>query len=185
MLTNKSFAQKIRIIVPEQIEEHLNKKEILSKETFTHYPFNKETVNLCKFKRQNTLLELPDSIKIILPNLTGIQDTSLLIGYLNNGTFKQGYLVVLVVGNYETNEVTFFADTNFDGDYRNDDDPFILIGGASPTTVFLEPPREKSLKLILSVPKRLSPIDQKLEELDAINKKFKRKINNGFSLVFR
>jgi len=51
-----------------------------------------------------------------------------------------------------------------------------LVGGAGSESIFLQPPSEEPLKLSLSVPKRLSRIDQKLKELDVINRKFKIKV---------
>lgn len=181
-LLNQGLAQRIQIIVPQPIDNSPEKKEILTKEFFINYPFTSETVDLERFQQRNPNIDLPKSISIQLPDMTGIQDTSLLIGFLNNAAERTSHLVVLVVGNYESNAVTFFVDTNFDHNYRNDEAPFVLIGGASPKTVFLQPDGEAPLKLKLRVPKRLNPVDQKLKELEDNAKKYKKKINNSLSV---
>jgi len=179
---NSALAQRIQIIVPQQIENSPEKGEILTKEFFINYPFVSETVSLEQFQKRNPNADLPESISIKLPDMTGIQDTSLLIGFLNNPAERLSYLVVLVVGDYESNAVTFFADTNFDHNYRNDEAPFVLVGGASPKTIFLQPDGEAPLKLKLRVPKRLNPVDQKLKELEEDRKNYKEKINNRLSV---
>jgi len=176
LLPQTVLSQEIQFVVPQQINNSAGKKDVFIKEQFYPYPFYETAIQLADFQRKNPTLDLPESIEIVLPNMEGIRDTSLLIGYLTHATANKGYLVVLVVGNYDSNEVTFFADTNFDHDYRNDKPPLILVGGAGSESIFLQPPSEEPLKLSLSVPKRLSRIDQKLKELDVINRKFKIKV---------
>lgn len=182
ILSNKLLAQRIQIITPQQIEEGVNKKNILSKEAFYNYPFTGEVIDLKEVQRRNPHLGLPKSIQIILPDLSEIRDTSLLIGVLKNNQGSAYHLVILIAGDYETNEVTFFADTNLDHDYRNDGAPFVLIGGADAKSVFLHPAGEKALKLTLSVPKRLSRIEQKVKELKTDNKKIKTRISNKIAI---
>lgn len=179
---SSAFAQEISVMVPQQLEDQANRTKLASEETFLNYPYEGETVDLTNFKRRYPKLDLPDSVRITLPKMPNIQDTSLLIGYLRNGIRNFGRLVILVAGNYNTNDVTFFADTNFDRDYRNDEPPFVVIGGTKPTTVYFYPPREERLTLTIGLPKRVNLIDQKLRELDVANKKFKRKIRKGFSI---
>lgn len=170
------IAQERQLVVPQQINQSAGKKEVSVKEEFRPYPFTGSTVKLEGFQRKYPALDLPDSVKIILPELEGFQDTSLLIGYLNQEVTNIGYLVIMVVGNYDSNEVTFFADANFDHDYRNDQPPLVLKGGAGAQSIFFQPPMGNALKLTLSVPKRLSPVDQKLKELDAVNRRYKIRI---------
>jgi len=178
------LSQELQITIPQQIDKNSNQKEVSVKETFYIYPFTGETIDLKAFKQINPSLDLPDSYTVQLPNLAGIAEKSLLIGYLKNATDGKNYLVTIIVGNYSTNEATFFLDTNFDNDYRNEAAPLILFGGATPTTVFLEPPKARKFALTLGIPKKMTQIEEKLRDLDAINKKFKAKIGNNITVGF-
>lgn len=178
------LSQEIQINIPQQIDENSNQKDVLVKETFYSYPFTGEIIDLRAFKRINPSLDLPDSYTVQLPNFADIEDKTLLIGYLKNAADGKNYLVTIIVGNYNTNEATFFLDTNFDNDYRNEGAPLVLFGGATPTTVFLEPPKARKFSLALALPKKLDQIEEKLRELDAINKKFKTKISNKITVGF-
>lgn len=178
------LAQDLQVVIPQQIDQQTDKRAVLVKEVFYSFPFKGKVVDLKAFKKINTSLEIPDSIIVQLPRLTDTADKSLLIGYMKNAADGRDYLVIIIVENYNTNEATFFLDTDFDNDYLNEAAPLVLIGGATPTSVFLEPPKAGKFALTLGIPKRLNLIDQKLKDLDAINKKFKSKIQYKLAIGF-
>ena len=180
--SNKLLAQRIQIITPQQIEAGVNKKNITSKELFYSYPFTGEVIDLAGIQQKNASIDLPKSIRITLPDLSGIRDTTLLIGVLKSNQEVVNHLVILIAGDYETNEVTFFVDTNLDNNYNNDGSPLVLQGGTRPTLIELYPANRKVLSFSLGVPRRLDPIAQKVKELKVHNKKIKTKINNRIAI---
>ena len=172
-------AQEIQLIIPQQYEDKVDGKNIAAKEVFYLYPFRSETVDLKDFKEKQANAKLPDSIKITLPNLAGIQDTTLLMGFIKDHSNDPGLFVLLVAGNYETEEIHFFVDVNADQNYLNDGAPTIVQAGAIPTYIALHPMDGRSRELGLSVPKRPDLVALTIQEL---KNDYRTKIRNQFSL---
>ncbi len=174
-------AQEVQIVVPQQYEKNIKGKDISVKEKFYSYPFLSENVDLKDFQQKYPSLALPDSFKIKLPNLEGILDTMLLLGFVKDHTTDPGLFVLLVVGNYNSPEVSFFIDANVDQNYLNDGAPTIVQAGAAPIYVQLHPAGKKPRELGLSVPERPNLIKLKLQEL---KQDYKARMDNKLSLGF-
>lgn len=163
-------AQEIQLVVPQQYGSKVEGKDIAIKEVFYPYSFQSENVDLKDFREKHPNSKLPKSIKITLPNLEGMLDTLLLLGFIKANANDPGLFVLLVAGNYDSDEVSFFVDINLDQNYLNDGEPIIILAGAAPIYIQLHPKDGEIRELGLSVPKRPDKIAAALQELKNQNK---------------
>jgi len=176
-------AQEIQIMVPNQYDGRTDSKQLQYDESFYIYkaPIS-PLIQLKDYKRYQRKYDLPDSVQIILPDMPNAIDTTLLIGFLRAKVTSPGHLVLLLATNYKTEEVTFYIDSNLDGNYRNDGRPFMILAGTPSINVALTPFDEIPLNLSLRVPKKLSLEEQRAAVIKELKRGNKKKVYNKLSI---
>ncbi len=176
-------AQELQILLPNQYEGKANAKELEYKETFYVYKASvSPVIQLKQFKQYYPELALPDTLRIELPDLSHAKDTTLLLGVLQEEVTAPAHLVLLLATDYTTNEVTFYVDSNMDGNYNNDEAPILVQAGKTPLDINLYPMDEKPLQFSLGIPKRTSIGEKNQELLKELRRKSKMKIRNKLTL---
>jgi len=172
-------AQDVQILLPIQYEGKAKSKNLQHKESFYIYKAAVNSViDLKQFKRYKREFDLPDSVNIILPEMNNAIDTTLLIGFIKEKTTSLGHLVLLLANNYKTTEVTFYIDSNLDGNYRNDGKAITILAGTPPINIALLPLDEQPFNLSLGVPKRLSIEEEREALIKDLTRKDKNTITN-------
>jgi len=180
-LSYQTQAQDIQVMLPTQYDGKAVSKKLEFIQDFYIYkaPVHPQ-INLSGFKQLQPDLILPDTLNIDLPEMTDVIDTTLLIGFVQDKITSSGYLVLLLATNYTTNEVTFYIDSNFNGNYK-DDQPITVLAGKRSVNFELRPPNGGAINLTLRVPKRLNTEEQNKELLKQLERKSKKKIYNKLS----
>jgi len=182
LLGYQMHAQDIQILLPNQYNGKVKPNSRQYTESFYIYEAAvSPVINLKQFKRYKREYNLPDSVSIILPEMTNTIDTSLLIGFIRAKETSTGHLVLLIATNYTTKEVTFYIDSNLDGNYKNDNPAITILAGTPPINIELSPPNEIPFDLSLGVPKRLSKEEQQVALIKDLNRKEKNNISNSLA----
>ncbi|MGB1241076.1 MAG: hypothetical protein ACPG49_01050 [Chitinophagales bacterium] len=94
---------------------------------FYFYDYESDQLDLRHFRLSNSILRLllPKKIKVKLPPLKWAKDTTYAVGYMTNGDAKDGSLILMIIGDANTNRPTFFIDRNLDQDF-SDEKPVIF-----------------------------------------------------------
>ena len=178
-------AQDIQILLPTQYDGKANSKQLQYDETFYIYKAAVSSrIDLKKYKQYQREATIPDSVHIILPEMPNAMDTTLLIGFIRAKATDPGRLVLLLATDYTTNEVTFYIDTNLDGNYNNDERPIMILAGTPPVKIELLPLEKDPLYLYLGVPKQLSQEEKRAAIIKDLKRGTKKKIYNKLSLGF-
>ena len=147
-------AQQFSIIIPNQYDEKLAGTENTIKENFIPYNYTSPTVNLKPYNARNPGLDLPESLDLLVPSFENYVDSVMLIGYLKESPSDEGVLIILLAGNYVTNEITFFVDRNLDLNYLNDGPPLILQAGKTTHKIQFKPDDGPARQINLTLPSR-------------------------------
>jgi hypothetical protein len=112
--------------------------------------------------------------------MTQFKSKTILLGLLDNENGRVNDIVIWLVGNYETNEVTFFLDENMDRDYTNDGLPIVLKGGKSGyKAVMIPPDGRRARELWVSVPEKPEIEDFQGAHAKGLKAKIRRQFSAG------
>jgi len=157
-------AQELQVIVPVQIDRAVTETDKRTEVEFYEMAYTSDSINVKSLKRIYKNLDIPDYIKINSPDLTGFNDTMILLAAIDKQE-SENDLIIWLAGNYKTNKVTFFIDRTLDRNFNNDGKPIIIKSNQGNVRVEFKP-RGKKLRssVFLAVPKKseLSPAMQEI-----------------------
>lgn len=118
------FGQRHEVVIPQSAKQ----KELESQELmFSFYPYQGSALDLRDWKRRNPYaLDVPDWYFIQAPDFGVAEDTIYGVGYLYSRELEKGQLVIVLIGDYDSNAPSYFFDYNIDKDYRNDGPPYLF-----------------------------------------------------------
>jgi hypothetical protein len=157
ILSSSVFSQSI--IIPHTMDVDVDVKEgeeRIDNIEFYEYVYSGEKIDIRDIKRMNPKLEAPDFIHITAPDLTGFETVNTLMGVMAGEKLDSNAIVIWIVGNYYTNEVTFFVDINMDRNYLNDGQSLQIKAGQNAKRVIIYPYGDKTngRELRLKVPRK-------------------------------
>lgn len=175
------FSQELQVMIPVQIDKQINSKETNSEIEFYEMKYSSDSINLKSLKKIYKNLDVPDYIKIEAPDLSGFNDTMVLLAAIDNQE-SENELIIWLAGNYQTNKVSFFIDRTLDRNFNNDGKPTIIKSKQGNVKVEFKP-RGKKLRssVFLAVPKKS---EQSMAMQQIRVSKRKERILDQFSLEF-
>jgi len=165
-----------QLVIPQLYDDKLASGKTTEDVQFFSYPYVSSKVDVRNMKSRFPGLRINNFIEIIPPDVNRFNDVSLLMGVFDYRT-ENPALIIWVVGNYESNEATFFIDEYNDHNFLNDKEPVVIEGGQDPVKVEIYPYGEGSLmrEMWIAIPK------QKKKKLAKV-KKEKTKLLNQLSV---
>ncbi|MEO1516831.1 MAG: hypothetical protein AAFV95_17550 [Bacteroidota bacterium] len=167
------FGADLAAQLPVYVNHNIAQFQDSSNLKFHFYRFESSTIPLTRFKEEYPNWQGPDSIEVQLPNLEDYRDTMILLALLDTASTSEDDLVLWIVTNYFSNQVSFFVDRTMDRNFRNDGPP-IVINAGNPRTVEIIPQGNlnESRDIVLDVEVR-----QQL-----VRKRYKQKIQQSLSV---
>lgn len=137
VLSLSAFGQQLLILNRMDTKDRTQKQEVKGVE-FLAYPLTSEIIDLRDFKKHFPEVPELDYVKLQLPDMTAHKDSTVLLGFLKEGLGDSGALVILPVGDYDSDRPVIYVDKTMDRSYLNDDPPIQLSPSRRKAQVVLD-----------------------------------------------
>ncbi len=139
--------------MPDQFRIRLPTEEVIEEIQLFQLPYQTEIIDLRSLKKY-TDFEIPASVTIVPPVLSAFGQVTVLVGLFGNIDDPQ--MLVILAGNYDSDEVFFFIDHNRDWNLDNDNGPIPMQRGDQPLEVSITS-SVFSYKILLELPQQKVP----------------------------